>query len=171
MSTVSAHHGKPEAGRGVYHYRHSQNARWTFWGILLIGLATAGFVGYSMPDPVTGLALGLLTLALVALILLVLFRLTVTLDDEAIRLSFGIGIIRKAIPLESVISCKTVRNRAWWGWGIKMFFDGISPAGWLYNVDGLNAVELEMKNGSRLRIGTDEPDELQAAILRCLDQA
>lgn len=169
MSTAHAHRESDDAPV-VYYYRHSQNAMWTFWIILLTGLVGAGLtlncMGYS-----AGLAPALLLLALITLLLLIMFRLTVTIDDEAIRISYGIGIIRKAIPLENVLSCETVRNKAWWGWGVKMFFDGISPAGWLYNVDGLDAVELEMKNGSRLRIGTDEPDELQVAILKRLDQA
>lgn len=158
-------------GRVVYYYRHSQNAVWTFWSLLLSGLMIAGLAAYLMPEPTMGLALALLILALVVPVLLILFRLTVTIDDEAIHLCFGIGLIRKAIPLDNVLSCEVVRNQPWWGWGIRLFFDGLIPAGWLYNVDGLDAVELEMKNGSRLRIGTDEPDELQVAVLRRLQSA
>jgi len=32
----------------------------------------------------------------------------------------------------------------------------------------LDAIELQLKSGSRLRIGTDEPDRLIEAIRRCL---
>ena len=38
--------------------------------------------------------------------------------------------------------------------------------GWLYNVSGRRAVELELPGGRTFTIGTDEPDTLLAAIER-----
>ena len=35
---------------------------------------------------------------------------------------------------------------------------------WIYNVSGFDAIELTMKNGKIYRIGTDEPEKLEAAI-------
>ena len=35
---------------------------------------------------------------------------------------------------------------------------------WLWNVSGLQAVELVLNNGKRFRIGTDEPENLVNAI-------
>jgi hypothetical protein len=35
---------------------------------------------------------------------------------------------------------------------------------WLWNVSGLNAIELTLKNSKRFRIGTDEPEKLVDAI-------
>jgi len=52
-----------------------------------------------------------------------------------------------------------VRNQWWWGWGIRLI-----PGGWLYNVSGLDAVELKMKNGRIFRIGTDEAQRLAEFI-------
>jgi hypothetical protein len=52
-----------------------------------------------------------------------------------------------------------VKNQWWWGWGIRLI-----PGGWLYNVSGLDAVELKMKNGRVYRIGTDEPRKLAEFI-------
>jgi len=52
-----------------------------------------------------------------------------------------------------------VRNKWWWGWGIRRIHDG-----WLYNVSGLNAVELVMGNGKKFRIGTDQPRRLADSI-------
>lgn len=40
----------------------------------------------------------------------------------------------------------------------------LTPHGWLFNVSGLDAVELELINNRRFRIGTDEPQRLIAAI-------
>jgi hypothetical protein len=36
--------------------------------------------------------------------------------------------------------------------------------GWLYNVAGLDAVEIETTEGDVIRIGTDEPDRLANAL-------
>ena len=85
--------------------------------------------------------------------------LTVEVDHVAIRLRFGLGLIRKAFSLTDVASCRVVRNRWWWGWGIRLI-----PGGWLYNVSGLDAVELVLKNGKTFRIGTDEPRQLAEFI-------
>jgi hypothetical protein len=52
-----------------------------------------------------------------------------------------------------------VRNKWWYGWGIRL-----TPHGWLFNVGGLDAVELELASGRKFRIGTDEPQGLLNAI-------
>ncbi len=85
--------------------------------------------------------------------------LTVTVDDETVVATFGPGWPRKTVPLTLVRGARPVRNRWWYGWGIRY-----TPHGWLYNVSGLDAVELEMPGGRSLRIGTDEPERLAAAI-------
>jgi hypothetical protein len=47
------------------------------------------------------------------------------------------------------------------GWGIRALHKG-----WLWNIAGLDAVELELKTGRVFRIGTDDADvdDLIAAI-------
>jgi hypothetical protein len=87
------------------------------------------------------------------------YRLTVTVDPERVRAVFGIGLIRKEIPLADVIRTDFVRTRVWWGYGIHW-----TPSGWLYNVAGRHTVRLEVRGGKAVMIGTDEPDALKAAI-------
>ena len=36
--------------------------------------------------------------------------------------------------------------------------------GWLFNVSGLQAVEIFLRSGKKYRIGTDEPERLVEAI-------
>lgn len=91
----------------------------------------------------------------ILLIASLMATLTVEVDDSLVRIKFGVGLIRKSFRLEEIASAQPVRNRWWWGWGIRLY-----PGGWLYNVSGLDAVELVMKNGKRFRIGTDEPQAL-----------
>jgi len=98
-------------------------------------------------------------LLIVVLTLWMFTKLTVEIDSEFLRIKFGVGIISKKIPLAKIKSCKEVRNRWYYGWGIR-----ITPNGTLYNVSGFLAVELEMKSGRKYRIGTDEPEKLVQAI-------
>ncbi|HEY6162214.1 MAG TPA: hypothetical protein VI112_13360 [Bacteroidia bacterium] len=97
----------------------------------------------------------------VMLIVLLLFRdMTVSVDEERISIKYGTGLVKKNIPLADVSDCKKVRNKWWMGWGIR-----IGPGFTLYNISGLDAVELTLKDKTRkIRIGTEEPDELCAAI-------
>jgi hypothetical protein len=98
-------------------------------------------------------------LAVLALVLLLFGSLTVEVDREAIRLRFGVGLVRKRIPLAGFRSWREVRNPWSAGWGIRLF-----PGGVLWNVSGLDAVELVLADGRRFRVGTDEPAELVRAI-------
>jgi hypothetical protein len=92
--------------------------------------------------------------------LAVLFStLTVTVDEQEIEVWFGPGLIRKRLPLSRVEGCRQVRNQWWYGWGIRLI-----PDGWLWNVSGLEAVELTLKDEGVFRIGTDESQRLSAAI-------
>jgi hypothetical protein len=95
------------------------------------------------------LALGLLTYA----------TLTVDVDSDEVRARFGIGLIRKSIPLADIVRCDVVRTPTWWGWGIHW-----TPSGWLYNVSGRAAVRLEVKKERPVMIGSDEAERLKAAI-------
>jgi len=139
-------------------YKHTQTGWLTLivCGALLVLLVV---VSAHVPEPRARL-IPLYVGAPVVLIVMVLFgSLTVTVDDNVITVQFGTGVIRKKISLADVTSCEPMRNRWWWGWGIRLI-----PGGWLYNVSGLDAVELKMKNGRIFRIGTDEPQQLAEFI-------
>jgi hypothetical protein len=55
-----------------------------------------------------------------------------------------------------------VKNKWYFGWGVRRWF---WPKMWIYNVSGFDAVEIVLKNGNIYRIGTDEPEKLERAIL------
>jgi hypothetical protein len=38
------------------------------------------------------------------------------------------------------------------------------PSGWLYIVSGTTAIQLELKDGSKINLGTNDPDNLVEAI-------
>jgi hypothetical protein len=85
--------------------------------------------------------------------------LAVEVDAQAVRCRFGIGLISRTVPLDDIVGATKVRNKWYYGWGIRFV-----PGGWMFNVSGLDAVELQLKNGRCFRIGTDEPDALATAI-------
>ena len=120
-----------------------------------IALGGAASQGNWLSATALGLAMGLVPLQF--------GWLTVSLSDQAIHVRFGVGLIRRRIPIADVQSVQAVRNAWYYGWGIRL-----TPHGWLWNVAGLDAVELELKGGRRFRIGTDEPGALEAAIRRAL---
>lgn len=87
--------------------------------------------------------------------------LTVVVDEEELRFYFGPGFWTRRISLADIRRVETVRNRALYGWGIRYTFHG-----WLYNVSGLQAVELTVAGEGQIRIGTDEPETLKAVLDR-----
>ena len=132
-------------------YRHTQI------GWVIVALMAAIVAVVLLAAPPVGALVSVLLLVTVALF----GTLTITVDREAIRFHFGIGIIRRRFPLATIRSWREVRNRWWYGWGIR-----IVPGGMLYNVSGLSAVELLLEDGRRVRLGTDEPDALARALVQ-----
>ena len=96
---------------------------------------------------------------LIVLGTLTFHSLNVRIDDQAVHLRFGIGLIRRSIPLETIVGCGPERNSWLTGWGIR--YHG---RGWLWNVSGLDAIRLDLTKGSPFFIGTDKPEALEAAI-------
>lgn len=138
-------------------YEHTQAGmliRWGVGGAAVLGVVLAATVGGAAP---VGIALGFT--AIMILVLFLFGSLTVRVDSREVVARFGIGPIRKTIPVAEVAAAKPVRNSWWYGWGIRL-----TPHGWMYNVSGLDAVEVEFRDGKRFRIGTDEPERLASAI-------
>lgn len=106
--------------------------------------------------------------AIMAFILFVLVSfstLTVGIDEQSLNIRFGWGIFHKRFPLTEIATVRRVTNHWYHGWGIRLWF---CPYMWIFNVSGFDAVELVMKSGKIYRIGTDSPQELEAAIRRAL---
>lgn len=150
-------------------YQHAQAG--TFMRLLMIVailiLIVIGWMTLQVPQKSGTLSpqshdelLRVLGLIFIFCFVLALFHnLTVTVDSQHVHLSYGIGIIRKKILLGEIAACKPVTNAWWWGMGIRMI-----PGGWMWNVAGIKAVELRLKNGRMFRIGTDEPEKLATTL-------
>jgi hypothetical protein len=136
------------------HYRHTQFGT-TMVVIFFLSIAIAAIVfdRYGTP-PVAILALSILIICL-----FLFYSLHVEIAGGIIRCRFGIGLIRRSFNLAEIVAVQTVTNKWYYGWGIRL-----TPNGWLFNVSGLNAVEITLRSGKKYRIGTDEPERLAAAI-------
>jgi hypothetical protein len=102
--------------------------------------------------------------AIAALIVLVavaiLFSsLTVEVSDKELSWRFGPGFWTYRLPLGDIETVSVVRNHWWNGFGIR-----IASGFRLYNVSGLDAVELHLKSNDVRRIGTDDPQGLANAL-------
>ncbi len=134
------------------HYQHTQ----TGFKLLAVSLVLAAVIALR--------AESVLVFGLMCLILLVagsLFgTLTTSIDDTSVTCTFGpSGWLHERFLLPDIRSARAVRNSPMHGFGMRVIRHGR-----LWNVWGLDAVELQLANGTRFRIGTDEPAALLAAL-------
>jgi len=137
-------------------YRHTQSGR-IIWLVLAIAMIIS-IVAATMAE----LAVLTMTAIIGTVILLtgwILGSLTVSIDGGMLSWWFGPGVWKKRVALAEIEGFEPVRNRWWWGFGIRYY-----GKGFLYNVSGLDAVEFRLASGKCFRIGTDEPEALVAAI-------
>ncbi len=126
----------------------------------LVGAAAFLFLQALIPAP----RLVLLVAAGVLVLGVFLFcSLTVQITDRTLRWHFGPGLIHKQVPLSEIQGVEVTQTRFLHGWGIHL-----TPKGWLYNVSGFQAVVVRLKSGKQFLLGTDEPEQLQAALLHAL---
>jgi hypothetical protein len=143
-------------------YKHMQP------GYLTAGATGAGFL-FAAKHMLKGGPAALAALPAIALLggAAVLFSsLTVEIKNGTLRSYFGPGLPAKTVKIRDIDAVQVVQNSWYAGWGIR-----ITPQGMLYNVSGIQAVEVRMKNGSRFRLGTDEPETLRHAILQAKEEA
>jgi hypothetical protein len=135
-------------------YKHTQYAKVILW-LLALGVVLAIVVMVKTEAHPVAIA----TLVLLLACALLFYSLTVEVSGEAVGISFGPGLIRETFPMGMIRDCRVVKNPWYYGWGIRW-----TPQGWLFNVAGFQAVEIQMADGRKYRIGTDEPEKLLAAI-------
>ena len=148
----------------MHHYENTQpgtfirvmTGSWVFFfGVLAVVMLVLG-----QKEAAIGLGVVTVMAAVILGIVYALFHsLTVRVSRSDIALSFGVGLIRKQFPIGDISSASIVQNRWYNGFGIRKI-----RGGWLYNVSGFDAIEIQLKNERKYRIGTDQPKKLLAAV-------
>lgn len=99
-----------------------------------------------------------------AVILLLFYGMTVIVDHEKIKISFGLGLIGKTIKIARIKSVEVVKNPWYYGWGIRLI-----PNGWLFNISGSHGIELTFIDKKRvIRIGSKNSATLKNEIVKRL---
>ena len=138
-------------------YQHKQAGTLIQWSLAAV-TALVALLALCVPAP---LGAGGTVVAILMICLVLFHSLTVTVTTDTIVAAFGPGLIRKTFRVENIRAARVVRNPWYYGWGIHL-----TPHGWLFNVSGFDAIEIEQKNKRNFCIGTDEPARLLAAICK-----
>lgn len=142
------------------HFREFQFSRLMLGIVLPMELLIAIFYVLQIGDQPLSLNGFILLSALMLVILCIFYGMTTTVDDREVKVTFGIGLIRRKINLDDVRSVESVKNPWYYGYGIRWIRNG-----WLYNVSGAEAVELTFKGKNNVvRIGTKTQEALKEAI-------
>lgn len=142
-------------------YEHTQRSVPMLFLLLAAGLVPAAtlFFGRAATMPFAPrLVLGLVVIVL-GLSALVFTTLTIRVDAVVLSWQFGPGIVRKSVPLRTIVEAVPTTTSFWEGWGIHF-----TRRGWLYNVSGRDAVLVRLADGTTFMLGTDEPELLLRAI-------
>jgi len=140
--------------------QHGWPIRIAFGVAAIALLASPALQPLDQPAPRAALVAG----AVVAVVLGLLWsRMTIRVDDDRLRWSFGPGWPRFSLPLAEIESVEVTRTTFWQGVGIHR-----TRSGWVYNVATGDAVLVTRANGKRTLLGCDEPRRLMAAIDRAV---
>ena len=155
----------------MYIYEHTQSGTFirVMMGSSVVAFGVLALLMLALGEEEAALVLGgmMVMLGMIFGIIFILFHsLSVRISPREIFLSFGVGLLRKKFSIADICSVKVVRNRWYNGFGIKKI-----RGGWLYNVSGFDAIEIQLENKRTYRIGTDQPKELLLAVESALNPA
>lgn len=146
-------------------YEHRQTG-WVMLAMACVPLLCLGTIWATTPPARQALPPALLPgIGIVTAVVLFGFKslsVMVTRDDLIAR--FGIGLFRRTVALSEVVAVAVARTTGYQGWGIHRTRNGMH-----YNVAGFDAVRLELANGRRPMIGSDDASRLAATIRRAID--
>jgi hypothetical protein len=157
----------------------SEKQKFRQWWIWLVLLAMAGFFAFAVyqqlvlkkpvgDNPASDTGLLIISLIPVFLILLFLFsELETEISESGVSYKFYPFHLRKITVswgnLEKAFVRKYNPITEYGGWGFRL---GIFGHGRALNISGNMGLQLVLKNGKRLLLGTKKPDEMEKVILQ-----
>lgn len=142
-------------------YRERQWIARTIWVPVLLAVAVAGLLVMVVTGDNDTIVIVAAALGVLVLIVLGFAHLTTTVDEDALTLSY-VPFWRRRIALGEIATAapRSYRPiREWGGWGIRGWGRNIA-----YTVHGTQGVQLVLRNGHRVLVGTHRPDELTRAL-------
>ena len=143
-------------------YSHTQRSAASLFVFSLAALIPIGvLLSGALASADVGARITVLAAAVVMLIsAFTLSSLTIAVRDGQLSWWFGPGIVKKTVPLSTIVAAEPATTSIISGWGIHL-----TGRGWLYNVSGREAVLVTQQDGKRFLLGTDEPDSLAHVIM------
>jgi len=112
---------------------------------------------------------GLIYVGLSALMLvcvLTFYKIVIEVGENQISFKLGIGLLKRTYQINDLTSCTPVRCSLMSGFGIRRIANG-----WLYNISGLDAIELRFEDKRNIiRIGTNKSDEIASLVSSLIKQ-
>ncbi len=147
----------------IYQSRQWLKLLWIFLPVLTLGMVLFDMRG----QDISLLPRAIAILMLVNAIILSLFgHLQIKLDREVLQWQFGfLGWPKWTLRVHDIRHVEVCETTWYEGKGIRFTREGM-----LYNADGRGAVRIIKNDGSRLRLGSAEPEVLCARIKEALAQ-
>ena len=156
----------------MVHFREVQRfAQWWFLFLLVVPVGMTFYL-WKAQSQLSHAAKGPLTiypiLIVVSTPLLLIFfwfsqaKLITEVRSDALSIRFFLLWPERVIPWNDIRSAESVVYRPirdYGGWGVRF-----GPAGRAYNVRGSRGVRIELANGEKILIGSQQPDDLARAI-------
>jgi hypothetical protein len=138
-------------------YKHTQVGFFTFLTILIAGV-------FIVPLTIRLLAKNrfILILGIIGFVLLMLglfSTFTIEIAHDHLSFWFGIKGLGKTYALHEIQTTQAVKNPWYYLWGIKTI-----PGGWLYAIAPGKALEIVLKNGHIVRLGTTHPEKVKKVL-------
>lgn len=96
---------------------------------------------------------------------MMLYGLTVKVDNEHLAWHLGLGVARNKIKLEDILEVNVIDDFGFAGYGVRW-----TKRGTLYSVSGHRAIEVKIKTSWKkprvVLIGTDQPELLRETIIQ-----
>jgi len=144
-------------------YQETQIANWIVITMVLFLFFLILSYLFQWGDNTIPLSATVLTSLVFVVITLLFFRLTLTIDENIITASFGIGLIKKSIELKDLNIQETEEIKTPWYYGIGI---RITPYGILYNTKPGMAIKLKYKNSEKaFLVGTENFEEIKKVLL------
>ena len=145
--------------REVQHFR--QPWLWVVLGVAAVGALVPAIVGWATGKASAGVLVAVITVELAVLLILYAWKMVTEVRDDGVSVRMP-PFVNRFLPFGEIESCEARTYsplREYGGWGIRW-----GRGGKAYNMSGNRGVQLVLASGERLLIGSQQADELAAAI-------